>query len=148
MSSHAQLQGADALRHAGLHVTAQRLSVLRVLERNPHALADEVCEQVRIDLGTISRQAVYDALNVMTEGGLIRRIQPAGTTARYEVRTDNHHHLVCRSCGLMLDTLCATGETPCLSALDPKGFVIEEAEVIYWGICPSCQAKKNIDKKM
>jgi Fur family ferric uptake transcriptional regulator len=130
----------EQLRQAGLNVTAQRLAVLRAVQSHPHALADEVCEQVRGELGTISRQAVYDALNTMTEHGIIRRIQPAGTTARYEVSADNHHHLVCRGCGRMVDTACATGEAPCLSAAEPHGFRIDEAEVIYWGLCPDCQS--------
>lgn len=134
-------EDADALRKTGLNVTAQRLAVYRAVKRSPHALADDLCEQVRAEIGAISRQAVYDALNAMTHYGLLRRIQPAGSTARYELKLDNHHHLVCRRCGKMVDTECATGEAPCLEALDPQGFNIDEAEVIYWGSCPECQKK-------
>ncbi len=129
----------NALRQAGLQVTAQRLAVYGAVLESPHALADALCDKVREKIGTVSRQAVYDALNVMTAHGLLRRIQPAGSTARYEIKKDNHHHLVCRKCAVMVDTDCATGIAPCLSAKDPHGFVIDEAEVIYWGLCPACQ---------
>jgi Fur family ferric uptake transcriptional regulator len=133
---------SEELRSVGLNVTAQRLAVFRAVKKFPHAFADELCDQVRSEIGSISRQAVYDALNSMTEHGLLRRIQPAGSTARYEQKLDNHHHLVCRSCGKMTDTDCATGSAPCLSADDPQGYLIDEAEIIYWGMCPECQ--KNI----
>jgi len=128
-----------ALKSAGLQVTAQRLAVYRAVQSTPHALADEICQAVRIELGVISRQAVYDALNAMSEHGLIRRIQPAGSAARYEHRVDNHHHLVCRGCGSLIDIDCAVGEAPCLIAEHDHGYQIDEAEVIYWGLCPGCQ---------
>jgi Fur family ferric uptake transcriptional regulator len=121
-------------------VTAQRLAVMRAVSTKPHATADEVAEQVREEIGTISRQAVYNALGLLSERGLLRRIQPAGSPARFEDRVgDNHHHMICRACGLTLDVDCATGDTPCLSAAQNHGFVIDEAEVVYWGHCPQCQ---------
>ena len=130
----------EALRARGFHVTAPRLAVLRVLTTHPHATADEVVDAVSGEIGAVSRQAVYDSLNAFTEEGLIRRVQPAHSQARYETRIDdNHHHLVCRHCGRTEDVDCATGETPCLEASDNLGFDIDEAEVIYWGLCPSCQ---------
>ncbi len=130
---------SDALRAAGLQVTAQRLAVYRAVEETPHAMADDICQIVRAELGVISRQAVYDALNAMSEHGLIRRIQPAGSPARYENRVDNHHHLVCRKCAKLVDIDCATGVAPCLVAQHDHGYQIDEAEVTYWGICPDCQ---------
>ena len=130
---------SDALKAAGLQVTAQRLAVYRAVAKMPHAMADEILQSVRSELGVISRQAVYDALNVMSEHGLIRRIQPAGSAARYEHRVDNHHHLSCRKCGNVVDIDCAVGEAPCLTAEHDFGYKIDEAEVIYWGICPNCQ---------
>lgn len=135
---------ASALRDAGLQVTAQRLAVYRAVRRSPHAMADAICDSVRTELGAISRQAVYDALNVMSEAELIRRIQPAGSAARYEDRVDNHHHLVCRNCGDLVDIDCATGKAPCLKADDDHGYVIDEAEVTYWGICPKCQRQQPV----
>ena len=127
------------LRQSGLRVTAQRLAVLRAVETAPHATADDVDKLVRAEIGTISTQAVYDALAAFAERGLIRRIQPAGSSARYENRVgDNHPHVICRSCGSTADVDCAVGETPCLSASDDHGFAIDEAEVIYWGLCPAC----------
>ena len=127
------------LRQRGLQVTAQRLAVLRAVSAGPHRTADEIEELVRSDIGAISRQAVYDALATLTEHGLIRRIQPARSPARYEDRIgDNHHHLVCRSCGRTVDVDCAVGSAPCLHAVDEHGFSIDEAEVIYWGTCPEC----------
>ncbi|MCH6257641.1 transcriptional repressor [Puniceicoccaceae bacterium K14] len=128
-----------ALKEAGLQVTAQRLAVFRSVKSKPHSMADELLEHVRAEIGTISRQAVYDALNTMTEHGIIRRIQPAGLSARYERQVDNHHHLVCRKCGTFVDTECQAGKAPCLDALNDHGYIIDEAEVIYWGICPKCQ---------
>lgn len=129
------------LRQHGVQVTAQRLAILRALDEHPHATADDVAERVRTHIGSISRQAVYDSLGVLTEKGLVRRIQPAGSPARYEDRVgDNHHHLICRGCGLMFDIDCAVGEVPCLTADDDHGFEIDEAEVIYWGHCPDCRA--------
>ena len=127
------------LREHGLQVTTQRLAVLRAVTERPHGTADDVCTAVRAELGTISRQAVYDALSVLAEKGLVRRIQPAGSSARYEGRVgDNHHHVVCRGCGQMVDVDCAVGYTPCLTAADAAGYEIDEAEVIYWGRCPEC----------
>ena len=130
------------LRQYQLPVTAQRLAVLRAVSRHPHATADAVAESAREEIGTISRQSVYNVLNVLTDKGIIRRIQPADSPARYEDRVgDNHHHLVCRSCGKTEDVCCAVGEAPCLHAHDHRGFHIDEAEVIYWGTCPGCQQK-------
>lgn len=128
-----------ALKAAGMQVTAQRLAVYRAIENSPHAIADDICKSVRMELGVISRQAVYDALNAMSEHGIIRRIQPAGSAARYEHRVDNHHHLVCRTCGVLIDVDCVIGEAPCLSIEHDHGYQIDEAEVTFWGICPDCQ---------
>ena len=129
------------LRQHGLQVTAQRLAVLRAVVDDPHCTADAVDRAVRADLGAVSRQAVYDALGVLSEKGLIRRIQPAGSPARYEDRVgDNHHHLICRTCSRMVDVDCAVGDTPCLTAADDSSYEIDEAEVIYWGRCPECVA--------
>lgn len=137
---------AATLRAQGLQVTAQRLAVLRAVAARPHATADEVEELVRSDIGAVSRQAVYDALGVLTDHGLIRRIQPARSPARYEDRVgDNHHHLVCRTCGRTVDVACAVGERPCLEAEDDHGFAIDEAEVIYWGTCPACARSAGAD---
>jgi Fur family ferric uptake transcriptional regulator len=120
-------------------VTAQRLAVLQAIAVHPHGTADDVDKIVRAELGNVSRQAVYDALSALTDKGLLRRIQPAGSPARYEDRVgDNHHHLICRACGQMVDVDCATGDTPCLTASDDAGYAIDEAEVIYWGRCPAC----------
>jgi Fur family ferric uptake transcriptional regulator len=136
------LNADDLLRRNGLRVTAQRLAVLRAISDQPHATADAIADSVRGEIGAISAQAVYDALGTMTEKGLLRRIQPAGSPARYEDRVaDNHHHLICRSCGRMVDVDCAVGETPCLTAGDGRGYEIDEAEVIYWGRCPDCIAE-------
>lgn len=130
---------ADLLRSHGVQVTAQRLAVLAAVSRQPHRTADDVAKAVRAEIGVISRQAVYDALGVLVDKGLIRRIQPAGSPARYEDRTgDNHHHLICRTCGRMVDVDCAVGAAPCLAPADDSGFEIDEAEVIYWGRCPEC----------
>lgn len=131
---------AQLLRQHGVQVTAQRLAVLRAVSSRPHGTADDIEELVRADIGAISRQAVYDALGTLTNKGLIRRIRPARSPARYEDRVDdNHHHLVCRSCGSTVDVDCAVGSRPCLEAADDHGFTIDEAEVIYWGFCPVCQ---------
>jgi Fur family ferric uptake transcriptional regulator len=130
---------AALLRRHGLQVTAQRLAVLRAVSARPHGTADDIEELVRTQIGAISRQAVYDALGVLTDKGLIRRIQPARSPARYEDRVDdNHHHLVCRGCGRTVDVDCAAGSRPCLEAVDDHGFAIDEAEVVYWGRCPDC----------
>ena len=129
------------LRQHGLQVTAQRLAVLRAVSERSHSTADDIDKVVRAEIGAISRQAVYDALAVLTEKGLVRRIQPAGSPARYEDRVgDNHHHIVCRACGAMGDVDCAVGHAPCLTAADDLGYEIDEAEVIYWGHCPDCAA--------
>ena len=129
------------LRAHELHVTAQRLAVLRAVSDRPHSTADDVDKVVRADIGSVSRQAVYDAVGVLADKGLLRRIQPAGSAARYEDRVgDNHHHLICRACGRMVDVDCAVGYTPCLTAADDAGYEIDEAEVIYWGRCPECVA--------
>ena len=131
---------ADILRRHRLPVTAQRVAILREVVRQPHATADEIASGVREELGSISRQSVYNVLTVLTEKGILRRIQPADSAARYEDRVgDNHHHLVCRSCGRTQDVCCAKGHAPCLTAHDHHGFAIDEAEVIYWGLCPACQ---------
>ena len=131
------------LRQNGLQVTAQRLAVLRAVSSRPHGTADDIDKAVRADLGAVSRQAVYDALGILTEKGVLRRIQPAGSSARYEDRVgDNHHHLICRSCGRMVDVDCAVGYTPCLTAADDSSYEIDEAEVIYWGRCPECVAAR------
>ncbi len=133
---------ADLLRQHDLLVTAQRLAVLRAVAGRPHGTTEEVAEAVRTEIGAISRQAVYDALGILADKGLIRRIQPAGSPARYEDRVgDNHHHLICRSCGRMVDVDCAVGVRPCLTAADDAGYEIDEAEVIYWGRCPECVAR-------
>ena len=136
---------ADLLRRNGVQVTAQRLAVLAAVSDRPHGTADDIAEIVRAKIGVISRQAVYDALRVLGEKGLIRRIQPAGSPARYEDRVgDNHHHLICRTCGRMVDVDCAVGATPCLTANDNSGYEIDEAEVVYWGRCPDCLAETSV----
>lgn len=127
------------LRGADLRVTRPRLAVLRAVRRHPHADTGSVLAAVRLEEPAVSHQAVYDVLGVLSESGLVRRIQPAGSVARYELRVgDNHHHVVCRSCGEVADVDCAVGVRPCLDASDTHGFVIDEAEVTYWGTCPSC----------
>ena len=127
------------LRGADLRVTRPRLAVLRAVRRHPHADTGSVLAAVRLEEPAVSHQAVYDVLGVLSESGLVRRIQPAGSVARYELRVgDNHHHVVCRSCGQVADVDCAVGVRPCLDASDTHGFVIDEAEVTYWGTCPSC----------
>ena len=132
------------LRRHGLQVTAQRLALLRAVSTHPHATADELADDVRGSIGSISRQAVYDTLGTLVERGLARRIQPAGSAARYEDRVgDNHHHLVCRACGVMVDVDCAVGEAPCLTAADDHGFAIDEAEIVYWGYCPGCRRRRG-----
>jgi Fur family ferric uptake transcriptional regulator len=127
------------LREHGLQVTIQRLAVVRAVADRPHSTTDEIDRAVRSEIGAVSRQAVYDALSILTDKGLLRRIQPAGSPARYENRVgDNHHHLICRTCNRMVDVDCAAGETPCLTAADDSGYEIDEAEVNYWGRCPEC----------
>ena len=127
------------LRSVGLRVTRPRVAVLTAVYAYPHADTDSIIGAVRADLPDVSHQAVYDSLHIMTTAGLVRRIQPSGSVARYESRVgDNHHHVVCRSCGDISDVDCAVGEAPCLTASDDRGFSIDEAEVIYWGLCPAC----------
>ena len=127
------------LRRRGVRVTAQRLAVLRAVADRPHSTAAEIGAEVRDEIGAVSIQAVYDVLAALTEAGVVRRIQPAGSPARYEDRVDdNHHHLICRSCGRTVDVDCAVGEVPCLTASDDAGYEVDEAEVIYWGRCPDC----------
>ena len=134
------------LRDAGLRVTRPRLAVLAAVEAHPHADTDTVLGAVRADVGQVSHQAVYDVLRVLADTGLVRRIQPTGSVARYEARVgDNHHHVVCRSCGSIADVDCAVGETPCLTASDDHGFTLDEAEVVYWGTCSSCRTPAGPD---
>ena len=133
------LDGPVLLRQHGVTVTAQRLAVLRAVAEQPHGSADDIDKIVRAEIGAISRQAVYDALATLTDKGILRRIQPAGSPARYENRVDdNHHHLVCRVCNRMVDVDCAVGYTPCLTAADDAGYEIDEAEVVFWGRCSEC----------
>ncbi|HEV3267719.1 MAG TPA: Fur family transcriptional regulator [Acidimicrobiales bacterium] len=133
----------ELLREHGIQVTAQRLAVLRAVSAQPHISAEDVTIVAGTDIGAISRQAVYDALGVLVAKGLIRRIQPVGSPARYEDRVDdNHHHLICRDCGRLVDVDCAVGAAPCLTASDDNGYEIDEADVAYWGRCPQCQANE------
>jgi Fur family transcriptional regulator, stress-responsive regulator len=138
-----KISGADdaqLLRQHGVQVTAQRLAILRALSNNPHSTADELCDNVRESIGSISRQGVYDTLGVLVDKNLLRRIQPSGSAARYEDRVgDNHHHVICRVCAVMFDVDCAVGEVPCLTAADHHDFEIDEAEVVYWGRCANCR---------
>ncbi|ROP28764.1 Fur family ferric uptake transcriptional regulator [Couchioplanes caeruleus] len=132
------------LRAVSLRVTRPRLAVLAALHDHPHVDTDTVIALVRADHPTVSHQAVYDVLRALTDAGLIRRIQPAGATARYESRVaDNHHHVVCRSCGAIADVDCAVGHAPCLTASNDHGFVVDEAEVVYWGTCPGCATDRT-----
>jgi Fe2+ or Zn2+ uptake regulation protein len=129
------------LRGADLRVTRPRLAVLTAVHEHPHADTDSILGAVRQNLATVSHQAVYDVLRALTAAGLVRRIEPAGSVARYEARVgDNHHHAVCRSCGSIADVDCAVGDTPCLTASNDQGFTIDEAEVVYWGVCAECAA--------
>lgn len=130
----------QTLRSQNLQVTAQRLAVLRAVSAHPHGTAPEIAEAVRDEIGAISRQSVYDTLTLLSERNIIRRIQPAGSSARFENRVDdNHHHLVCRQCDRVVDVDCSTGETPCLVPIDEADFLVDEAEVTYWGLCPECR---------
>jgi len=130
---------AEVLRDHGVQVTAQRLAVLQAVTTRPHVTADVVAEMAREDIGAISKQSVYDALATLVEAGIVRRIEPAGSAARFETRVDdNHHHLVCRGCGGIVDVDCAVGAAPCLTAADAAGYTVDEAEVIFWGTCPDC----------
>ena len=142
MSSTARYE--QLLRGAELRVTRPRLAVLHAVHLHPHADTDSILTAVREDIPEVSHQAVYDSLNTLTTAGLVRRIQPRGTVARYESRVgDNHHHIVCRVCGTIADVDCAVGETPCLAAAEDHGFTIDEAEVIYWGTCPDCSIARS-----
>ena len=133
---------AALLREHGIQVTAQRLAVLRAVAGQPHITADAVAEVVRTGIGAISLQSVYDALALLVSEGLIRRIQPSGSPARFEDRVgDNHHHLICRTCGRVVDVDCAVGSAPCLEPRSARGYEIDEAEVAYWGRCPDCVAQ-------
>ncbi|KBJ96450.1 ferric uptake regulation protein FurA [Mycobacterium tuberculosis OFXR-29] len=130
---------AEQLRTADLRVTRPRVAVLEAVNAHPHADTETIFVAVRFALPDVSRQAVYDVLHALTAAGLVRKIQPSGSVARYESRVgDNHHHIVCRSCGVIADVDCAVGEAPCLTASDHNGFLLDEAEVIYWGLCPDC----------
>jgi Fur family ferric uptake transcriptional regulator len=132
------------LRQAGLRVTQPRLAVLNAVHAIPHSDTDSLIRAARDDLPEVSHQAVYNVLKTLAEAGLVRRIQPSRSVARYEARVgDNHHHVVCRSCGSVADVDCAVGETPCLTAADNHGFTIDEAEVIYWGLCPACASRSS-----
>jgi Fe2+ or Zn2+ uptake regulation protein len=132
------------LRGAALRVTRPRLAVLNAVHAHPHADTDPILRAARHDLPEVSHQAVYDVLRALTDAGLVRRIQPAASVARYEARVgDNHHHVVCRSCGTIADVDCAIGTAPCLTMSDDHGFSVDEAEVIYWGRCPACTATSS-----
>ncbi|GLY67605.1 transcriptional regulator FurA [Amycolatopsis taiwanensis] len=132
------------LRGVALRVTRPRVAVLSAVHDHPHADTESIIGVVRANLGEVSHQAVYDVLHALTAAGLVRRIQPSGSVARYEARVgDNHHHVVCRSCGAIADVDCAVGEVPCLTASDDNGFLIERAEVIYWGLCPGCSTQQS-----
>ncbi|MFZ8910055.1 MAG: Fur family transcriptional regulator [Candidatus Nanopelagicales bacterium] len=131
--------GAEVLREHGLQVTPQRLAVLQAVQSQPHTTAEAVADTAREQIGSISKQSVYDALAALVDAGIIRRIEPAGSAARYETRVgDNHHHLVCRACGAIIDVDCVVGAAPCLTAADAAGYTVDEAEVTFWGTCPTC----------
>ena len=135
----------DLLRGASLRVTRPRIAVLSAVHALPHADTNDIIDSVRAELGGVSNQAVYDGLRVLSDAGLVRRIQPPGSVARYESRVgDNHHHVVCRACGLMADVDCAVGAAPCITPIEDHGFVIDEAEVIHWGLCPDCSASPTL----
>ncbi|MEV1203919.1 Fur family transcriptional regulator [Microbispora rosea] len=134
---------AEELRGAGLRVTAARVALLETVRSGDHLDVEAIASGVRDRVGHVSLQAVYEALHALTAAGLVRRIEPAGSPARFEGRVgDNHHHVVCRSCGVVADVDCATGEAPCLTASDNHGFTIDEADVIYWGLCPGCSSAR------
>lgn len=134
---------AEQLRISDLRVTRPRLAVLEAVQNQPHADTETVFSAVRDSLPEVSRQTVYDVLAALTAAGLLRRIQPSGSVARYESRVgDNHHHVVCRSCGSIGDVDCSVGDVPCLTPADDQGFLVDEAEVIYWGVCPDCTTRQ------
>jgi Fe2+ or Zn2+ uptake regulation protein len=142
MTAAADVEGL--LRSASLRVTRPRVAVLKAVHERPHADTDALIDAARADLGAVSHQAVYDVLRALTDAGLLRRIQPAGSVARYEARVgDNHHHVVCRSCGSIADVDCAVGDAPCLTPPSHAGFSVDEAEVVYWGRCPACAAERT-----
>ena len=144
MSPSATPSAADELRGAGLRVTAARVALLEIVRGGDHLGIEAIAVGVRGRVGHISLQAVYEALHALTAAGLIRRIEPAGGAPRFEGRVgDNHHHVVCRSCGVVADVDCAVGEAPCLTASDDHGFAISEAEVVYWGLCPDCSTASS-----
>ena len=144
MTASQPLTTAAELRGAGLRVTAARVALLETVRRGDHLGVEAIASGVRDRVGHVSLQAVYDALHALTEAGLIRRIEPAGHPARFEGRiSDNHHHVVCRSCGVVADVDCAVGDAPCLTASDDHGYSIDEAEVIYWGLCPACSTTRS-----
>ena len=129
------------LRESALRVTRPRVAVLNAVREHPHADTESLIGAVRGDLGRVSHQAVYDVLRALTEAGLLRRIQPSGSVARYELKSgENHHHIVCRACGAIADVDCDAGEVPCMTPSDDRGYAIDEAEVIYWGLCPGCSS--------
>lgn len=135
---------AERLRSSGLRVTAPRVAVLGVVREGGHLAVEDIAASVRERIGTISTQAAYDALAALVRVGLVRRIEPAGSPARFEARVDdNHHHIICRNCGVVVDVDCVFGQAPCLEPSDPAGFVIDEAEVIFWGVCASCQQHQD-----
>ena len=139
-------EAAALLRERGVQVTAQRLAVLRAVSAHPHCTAEAITREVRAEIGAISRQSVYDALTLLEEKGIVRRIQPAGSPALFETRVgDNHHHLICRECHRLVDVECAAGKRPCLDPVDDHGYVIDEAEVMYWGLCPECAAHQVLE---
>jgi Fur family transcriptional regulator, stress-responsive regulator len=140
------MSGTELLRSAGLRVTRPRLAVLDVLRDGGHLEVDEIAHRVRSRLDSVSTQAVYDVLGALSRAGLARRIEPAGSPALYEARVgDNHHHLVCRGCGVIADVDCAVGRAPCLDANNAHGFEVDEAEVTFWGLCPGCQARRFVE---
>ncbi len=137
----------DVLRESGLRVTRPRVAVLGAVYEHPHADTASIIDAVREDFGEVSHQAVYDGLRILADAGLVRHIQPPGSVARYESRTgDNHHHIVCRSCGAIADVDCAVGDAPCLTASEDHGFTIDEAEVVYRGLCPECSSRKTSER--
>jgi Fur family transcriptional regulator, stress-responsive regulator len=137
----------DQLREHGLRVTRPRLAVLDVLSGGGHLEVEEIARQVRLRLDSVSTQAVYDVLGALSRAGLARRLDPAGSPARYEARTgDNHHHVVCRGCGTVGDVDCVVGQAPCLDPHNAGGFEVDEAEVTFWGLCPTCQARRSAEQ--